>query len=140
MGWLNHFQGLQVWGEWKAWHWRDGEKIRREEEWQNGWEPGSRGKWAKICLVIKMMANVIACIFSKTKGFIEGSCIQNRQVNWCHQNSEFLAMISCLQWLPPYLKLTLHAFLRKRDLVSPVSQVSGMLPLQEPWKPPCPDL
>lgn len=33
MGWLNHFQGLKVWGEWKAWDWRDGVKIRREEEW-----------------------------------------------------------------------------------------------------------
>ena len=29
----NHFQGWKVWGEWKAWDFRDGVKIGREEEW-----------------------------------------------------------------------------------------------------------
>lgn len=66
-----------------------------------------------------MMGNGIACIFNKTKCCIDMSCTWNRDVNWYHPNSEFLAMSSCLQWLSPCLKLTLRALLRKKDLVSP---------------------
>lgn len=53
-----------------------------------------------------MMGNGIACIFNKTKCCIDMSCTWNRDVNWYHPNSEFLAMSSCLQWLSPCLKLT----------------------------------